>query len=152
MVRHIASLSAWIALGRLSRSRPTLPSTNARTSSVIVRSSALSLTSFDTGLRQAQPLLRMSGLKKHAHPEEPPSSTKRRLEGSLAQQFARDDDAHDLVRAFEDAVDTQVAEETLHRVILEITVTTVQLERAVDHGTAGIRRQPFRHRGELGLV
>ncbi len=47
--------------------------------------------------------------------------------GSLPQQSPGDDDAHDLVGAFEDLVDADVAQMALDREVLEVAVAAVQL-------------------------
>src|SRR5690348_9934430 len=56
----------------------------------------------------------------------------------LPQQVAGDDDAHDLVGAFEDLVHPHVAQIALDREVLEITVAAVQLQRLVGDTEAGI--------------
>ena len=52
---------------------------------------------------------------------------------SLTQQLPSDDHAHDFVGTFENAVDAQISEEALDRIILEIAVAAVELQRAVDN-------------------
>ena len=49
-------------------------------------------------------------------------------------------------------MDAQVAPEPLDRVILQIAVAAVQLERAVDHRASGVGREALGHRREFGLV
>src|SRR3546814_5310313 len=82
---HIARLSAWIALGRLSEVRPT------RTSVAVMRSSVIQKVLRDgPSLRSVPP----QDERKKREPvcaEEPLSSSKWRLEASLAQQVPSDD-------------------------------------------------------------
>src|SRR3546814_6971090 len=51
---------------------------------------------------------------------------------SLPRQLAADDHAHHLVGAFEDRMDAQITPEALDRVIHQIAVAAVKLERAID--------------------
>ena len=50
------------------------------------------------------------------------------MKSSLAEQLAGDDDAHDLVGAFVDLVDAQVADHALHGLVLQVAVAAVRLE------------------------
>ena len=50
----------------------------------------------------------------------------------LVQKAAGDDNAHDLVGAFEDLVHAHVAQIALDREVLQVAVTAVQLQRVVD--------------------
>src|SRR5215470_2431126 len=63
----------------------------------------------------------------------------------LPQQVAGDDDAHDLVGAFEDLVHPQVAQIALDREVFEITVAAMQLQRLVDDMEPGIGGDALRH-------
>src|SRR5580704_5522017 len=75
--------------------------------------------------------------------------------GLLTQQVAGDDDAHDLVGAFEDLVDAQVAQIALDREILEVAVAAMQLQRLVGDMETGIGREALGHRavqGRLGVA
>src|SRR6185437_2702714 len=49
------------------------------------------------------------------------------------QQLARDDDAHDLVGAFQDLVHAQIAHQLLDAEVLEVAVAAVDLQRLVAH-------------------
>src|SRR3546814_16719883 len=82
---HIARLSAWIALGRLSEMRPTRTSVAVMTSSVIQKV-----------LRDGPPLRSVPPQDEREKgesvcAEEPLRSSKWRLEASLAQQIPSDD-------------------------------------------------------------
>src|SRR4051812_6819506 len=73
-------------------------------------------------------------------------------EKSLAKHVPGDDDAHDLVGALQDRMDAKVAPEALDRVIHQIAVAAVELERPVDDGGAGVGGEALGHRGEARLV
>src|SRR4051812_35530882 len=64
----------------------------------------------------------------------------------LPQQVAGDDDAHDLVGAFEDLVHPQIAQIALDREILEIAVAAMQLQRLVGDMKTGIGGEALGHR------
>src|SRR6185312_8562319 len=66
--------------------------------------------------------------------------------GSGAEQAARDDEAHDLVGAFEDPVDAQIAEVALDRIVLDVAVAAMELQRLVADPEAGIGREALGHR------
>src|SRR5205085_8051108 len=69
----------------------------------------------------------------------------------LAEQVAADDHAHDLVGAFQDRMDPKIPPEALDRVILQIAVTAVKLERAIDDRRPAVCRKPLRHRCKARL-
>ena len=71
---------------------------------------------------------------------------------SLAEEVAGDDDAHDLVGAFEDLVHAQIAQIALDREILEIAVAAMQLQRLVDDMKPGIGGEALGHRAFLCRV
>src|SRR5581483_6649753 len=63
-----------------------------------------------------------------------------------AEQPARDDDAHDLVGAFEDLMHPHVAEVALDRELLQIPVAAMELQRGVADLEAHVGREALRHR------
>src|SRR5438067_6502508 len=65
---------------------------------------------------------------------------------SLAKQVAGDNDAHDLVGAFEDLVHAQIAQIALDREVLEVAVAAVELQRLVRDMKPGIGREALGHR------
>src|ERR1700722_6523543 len=69
-----------------------------------------------------------------------------RRRASLPQEVAGDDDAHDLVGAFEDLVDAQITQIALDREIPEIAVAAVQLQRLVGDVEPGIGGDALGHR------
>src|SRR5688572_28151321 len=64
------------------------------------------------------------------------------VEGSLPKHVAGDDHAHDLVGPLQDRMDPEIAPEALDRIILQITIAAVKLERPVDHRASRIGRKP----------
>src|ERR1051326_4972493 len=67
----------------------------------------------------------------------------------LAEEVAGDDDAHDLVGAFEDLMHAQVAQIALDRKVLEVAVAAMQLQRLVGDMKTGIGREALGHRAFL---
>src|SRR6185295_12252604 len=118
---HICVVSAWIALGRLSRSRPTAPSVVMMTSSLISP-----LPMGEGGSRRR----RRKGEVVECLPH--PTLSRGERAYSLAQQVPADDHPHHLVGALEDRVDPKVAPEALDRIVHQIAVAAVQLKRAID--------------------
>jgi hypothetical protein len=49
-------------------------------------------------------------------------------------------------------MDPQIAPEALDRIILQIAIAAMELQRTIDHRRSGIGRQTLGHRGELGFV
>src|SRR5882762_8274439 len=74
------------------------------------------------------------------------------LSSLLPQQPAGDDDAHDLVGAFEDLVDADVAQVALDGEILEVAVAAVELQRLVADLETGIGGKALGHRAMEGRV
>ena len=64
----------------------------------------------------------------------------------LPQQPPGDDDAHDLVGAFEDLVDAQIAQMALDREVPEVAVAAMQLQRLVDDVEPGVGGDALGHR------
>src|SRR5439155_17651628 len=56
-----------------------------------------------------------------------------------AEHLARDDDAHDLVGAFQDLVHPQVPYQLLEAIVVEVAVAAVHLQRVVDDLEAELR-------------
>ncbi|CAE1299875.1 unnamed protein product [Acanthosepion pharaonis] len=71
---------------------------------------------------------------------------------SVLQKIPPDDHSHHLIGAFRDRMHAQIAPEAFDRVIHQIAVAAMELQRPVDHRRSGIGRQPLGHRGEAGLV
>src|SRR5690348_17076498 len=69
-----------------------------------------------------------------------------RLGSLLPEEVAGDDDAHDLVGAFEDLMHPQIAQIALDREILEIAVAAMQLQRLVGDMKPGVGREALCHR------
>src|SRR5665213_645737 len=77
------------------------------------------------------------------------SSVMRGLLIPWAQQATGDDDAHDLVGAFEYLVHAQIAQIALDRIFLDVAVAAVQLQRLVDDLETGVGGEALGH-GALG--
>src|SRR3569833_2513096 len=63
---------------------------------------------------------------------------------SIPQHRARDDDAHDLVGAFEDLVHAHVAQHALDGMVAQIAVAAVHLQAAIDDVEAGVGGEALR--------
>src|SRR5690606_31233619 len=65
---------------------------------------------------------------------------------------ARHDDVHDLVGAFEDLVNPEIANDLFDAEIGEIAVAAMQLQRIVGDLEAAVRHHTYRHGAERGRV
>src|SRR3546814_16386640 len=74
-----------------------------------------------------------------------------RTAASLRQQLAGDDDAHDLVGAFQDLVHPQVPKVALDGVVLDVAVTAVKLQRLIADLEAGVGGEALGQGDGLGL-
>ena len=76
---------------------------------------------------------------------------------SAADQGAGDDDPHDLVGAFENLVDAQIAHQFLDAVVMQIAVAAKQLQRIVGDLETAVgdealgHGRPFRGVGRLAV-
>src|SRR5690606_5148259 len=118
---HIAVVSACSAFGRSSEMWPTAPSRRIRTSLVMVLPCRVRWQPARASAKVAILWSRRPGFR-----------------GSLPQQVPPNDQPHDLVGALEDRVHAQVAPEALDRVVHQVAVAAVELERAVGDGAAGV--------------
>src|SRR3546814_3786304 len=59
---------------------------------------------------------------------------------------------HDLVGAFQNGMDPQVAPEAFDWIILKIAIASMKLKRTVDHRRTRVRCEPLGHGGETDLV
>src|SRR5687767_12312507 len=57
---------------------------------------------------------------------------------SALEHFARDDDAHDLVGAFENAMHPKIAHDAFDLIVGEIAVAAVQLQRLISDFEGGV--------------
>src|SRR3546814_6011069 len=67
-------------------------------------------------------------------------------------QITADNHPHHLVRAFKDAVDAKVAVDALDRIIHQIAIAAVKLERAIGDPHRLVGRKALCHGGEMRLV
>src|SRR5581483_7996533 len=74
------------------------------------------------------------------------------VQRAVFQRFARNDNAHDLVRAFENLMHARIAHETLERMVLEITVTAEDLLRLDADSKPRVGREALGHGGKRGGV
>src|SRR3546814_20822801 len=59
---------------------------------------------------------------------------------------------HDLVGAFQNGMDPQVAPEAFDWIILKIAIASMKLKRTVDHRRTRVRCEPLGHGGETDIV
>src|SRR3546814_8352844 len=59
---------------------------------------------------------------------------------------------HDLVGAFQNGMDPQVAPEAFDWIILKIAIASMKLKRTVDHRRPSVRCEPLGHGGETDLA
>src|SRR3546814_2286677 len=62
------------------------------------------------------------------------------------------DHTHDLVGAFQNGMDPQVAPEAFDWIILKIAIASMKLKRTVDYRRTRVRCEPLGHGGETDLV
>ena len=67
-------------------------------------------------------------------------------------QIARDDHPHDLIRAFKDLMDPQIAHDLLNAIIGKVSVAAMELQALVRNAAAGFRSQLFGHGAEFGGI
>src|SRR5215213_1839320 len=116
---HIRVVSAWIAFGRLSRIRPTPPSTPIRTSSV--------MNPLPVGEGGSRPRRRKGEVVERESGLPHPTLSRGERAYSLPKHVPAYDHPHDLVRSLEDRMDPEVAPEALDRIVHQIPVAAVEL-------------------------
>jgi len=70
----------------------------------------------------------------------------------ILKKSSLDDMHHDFIGAFEDRVDSKIPQESLNRVLLQVSVATVHLKSIVDNIEALISGDLLGHRAVHGIV
>ena len=74
------------------------------------------------------------------------------LDTSSLQQLPRDEQAHHLIGAFQNAMHAQIAPEAFDRIVAQIAIAAEHLQRAVRHAAARVGGKTLGHGGKAGLV
>src|SRR6266568_9645672 len=107
--------------------RTVLPVARARSPDEYSALCSSPLTAHATPVKRSRPNGSTTSCQRaHERPRRPPARSRWPLS---AEQVARDDHALDLARALVDGLDAGVAEEPLHRELIDVPVASVDLDR-----------------------